>query len=63
LQRLNRKKLRLKKYITLNELLDEVLPLLKQKYAVPSFSSLETLEFHPVIKKVVRPIPSARKVK
>jgi hypothetical protein len=47
----------------LGEVLDEVLPMLKQKYEVPNFSCLKALEFHPVIKKVPKPIPSVRKAK
>ena len=63
MQRLNRKGVLPRKYLTLNEVLDEVLPLIKQKYEVPSFNCLKTLEFHPVIPKVARPIPSVRKSK
>ena len=63
MRRSNQKGVLPRKYLTLIEILDEVLPLVKQKYEVPSFNSLKTLEFHPVIPKVVRPIPSVRKIK
>ena len=63
LRRLNRKGVLPRKSLTLIEILDEVLPMLKQKYEVPSFNCLKALEFHPVIQKVVRPIPSVRKTK
>lgn len=63
MQRSNRKGVLPRKYLTLVEVLDEVLPMLKQKYEVPSFGCLKALEFHPVIQKVAKPIPSVRKAK
>lgn len=62
MRRLNRKGV-LPRKLSLSEVLNEVLPLLKQKYEIPKFSSLQSLEYYPVIKKVTRSIPSVRKIK
>jgi hypothetical protein len=49
------------KKLSLHEVLDEVLPLLKQKYVVPRFEGIADVSY--TIGKVPRKIPTIRKAK